>query len=78
MMAAPVSDNPAAVSPVGAPVPLFESNIILGPTVNIVYQYDVTADGKRFAVVTTGTNDTSSASTMTVVVNWNSKPDASR
>ena len=51
----------------GAPVPLFETHIGEGSG-NVAFQYDVTADGKRFVVAT----NTAAAVTppLTVVVNW--------
>ena len=51
----------------GAPVPLFESHIIATPQTGGVFQYDVTADGKRFLVVT---NFAGATPPLTVVVNW--------
>lgn len=59
----------------GTPVPLFDAHIA-GAGTNIAYfNYDVTADGKRFLVASTGS--VASASTaasvppITVLVNWN-------
>lgn len=51
----------------GTPVPLFESHIVVF-TANVGYQYDVTADGKRFLVATN--TAAASAPPLTVVVNW--------
>ena len=51
----------------GAPMPLFESNIIETGAF-LAFQYDVTADGKRFLVVTNVA--ASSTPPLTVVVNW--------
>lgn len=50
----------------GAPVPLFESHIGEGSG-HVAFQYDVTANGKRFLVATTAAGATSP---LTVVVNW--------
>jgi eukaryotic-like serine/threonine-protein kinase len=52
---------------VGVPVPLFDTHTLAGTT-SRAYQYDVTADGSRFIVATTGS---SSAPILTVEVNWN-------
>ena len=52
------------------PVPLFDSRIVApGTNVENLFQYDVTADGKRFLVVTTTVPST--VPPLTVVVNWN-------
>jgi Tol biopolymer transport system component len=71
MMAVPVRavTAPKPSFEPGTPVPLFESHILATPTTNGVFQYDVSADGKRFLVVT----DNADAATppFTVVVNWN-------
>src|SRR5262249_44864528 len=54
----------------GVPVPLFDSHMVPpGTNVDDVFRYDVTADGKRFLVVTN--NPTAAAAPLTVVVNWN-------
>ena len=50
----------------GAPMPLFESHIVEAGAF-LTFQYDVTADGKRFLV---DTNTAASAPPLTVVVNW--------
>jgi Tol biopolymer transport system component/predicted Ser/Thr protein kinase len=50
------------------PVALFESHIMNGPGTRGVFQYDVTADGKRFLVVTNIV--AASSPPLTVVVNW--------
>jgi hypothetical protein len=52
----------------GAPVPLFETHIAVNPTTG-AFQYDVTADGKRF-LVTTNVSAAAAAPPLTVVVNW--------
>ena len=54
----------------GVPVPLFDSHIVpAGSIAGVSSQYDVTADGKRFLVVTSGVGAASSPP-LTVVVNW--------
>jgi len=68
MMAVPVK-SAVGTKPsleAGAPTALFEAHIL-----NTTYQfeYDVTADGKRFLINSTGT-DTASAPPLTVVTNW--------
>jgi len=53
----------------GVPVPLFDSHIVpAGSIGGVSSQYDVTADGKRFLVVTSGAG--ASSPPLTVVVNW--------
>jgi hypothetical protein len=49
----------------GAPEPLFEAHMVT--TATNAYQYDVTADGKRFLV---DTNNVGVSAPLTVVVNW--------
>jgi eukaryotic-like serine/threonine-protein kinase len=64
-----VAVNASAGSPsleVGAPAPLFDAHIAQGA--RYVYDYDVTADGKRFLVTTN--NAAASTLPLTVVVNW--------
>jgi Tol biopolymer transport system component len=51
----------------GAPLPLFETRIVANPAIP-VFEYDVTADGKRFLVDTN--TATASAPPLNVVVNW--------
>ena len=48
-------------------MPLSETHIGEGSG-NVRFQYDVTADGKRFVVAT---NPPATAPSLTVVVNWN-------
>jgi len=57
----------------GAPVALFDAHISL---TNNAFNYDVTADGKRFLVVTTAAASSAAPSTapLTVRVNWNATP----
>ena len=50
----------------GTPVPLFETHIGDGSG-HVAFQYDVTADGKRFVVATTVV---ASAPPLTMVINW--------
>ncbi len=56
----------------GAPMPLFNAsaNIPGGAAFNAPFQYDVTANGKRFLVATLNSG-TASTRPLTVVVNWN-------
>jgi hypothetical protein len=67
MMAADIKAVPGS-KPVfdhGVPKPLFDARIAVAAS-TIAFQYDVTADGKRFLVDTGDATD----STFTVVVNW--------
>jgi eukaryotic-like serine/threonine-protein kinase len=52
----------------GVPQPLFEAHLAQ-PTNDVLFEYDVTSDGKRFLVDTSGS---ASKPVMTVVVNWDS------
>jgi Tol biopolymer transport system component len=63
--------GPKPVFEPGTPEPLFNSHVggIAG-SANAGFQYDVTADGKRFLVSTTGLAASASAPPLTVVVNW--------
>ena len=70
IMAAPVRSASAPKSSFepGAPQPLFEAP--LSRVVNdALFQYDVTADGKRF-LINTSADGASSSTILTVVVNW--------
>ncbi len=58
--------TPKPALDVGAAVPLFETQIGEGSG-HVAFQYDVTADGKRFVIAT---NTASAASSLTVAVNW--------
>jgi hypothetical protein len=63
------SNNPppkALIVP-GIPVPLFQTRIGEGSG-HVAFQYDVTADGKRFVVATTSRT---APTPLTVVINWN-------
>jgi hypothetical protein len=53
---------------VGSPQPLFDAYLAQVPN-NQLFEYDVTADGKRFLLNTTGIGS-ASAPPLTVVVNW--------
>ncbi|HEV2200611.1 MAG TPA: protein kinase, partial [Bryobacteraceae bacterium] len=53
----------------GTPVALFDAHMVHSPTNNLM-QYDVTADGKRFLIDTTGSSGAASPP-LTVVTNWN-------
>jgi len=54
----------------GVPIPLFDSHMLSpGTTINDTFQYDVTADGKRFLVVTNG-DGAASSPPLTMWVNW--------
>ena len=68
-VAVKVTPGPKPSFEAGIPVLLFESHMAAtGTTVANLFQYDVTADGKRFLVVT---NNVTAAPPLTVVVNWN-------
>jgi Tol biopolymer transport system component len=54
----------------GAPVALFDAQIAPTPN-NNVFNYDVTADGKRFLITTAGGSGAASSPPLNVVVNWN-------
>jgi hypothetical protein len=53
----------------GAPVPLFDAHMVY-LTPDVLFEYDVAADGKRFLINTTGGPGAASASPLTVVTNW--------
>jgi serine/threonine protein kinase len=67
MMAVPVIKAVAGAKPsfeAGTPIALFDAHMV-----NVVgFQYDVTADGKRFLITTAGTGAASPP--LTVVTNW--------
>jgi Tol biopolymer transport system component/predicted Ser/Thr protein kinase len=71
MMAVPIKTlgGPKASIEPGTPVALFETHIVFGEVSGRVFQYDVTADGKRFLVVTSGIGS-SKAPPLTVWLNW--------
>ena len=66
-VAVKAATGPTSSFEAGTPVPLFETHIGEGSG-NVAFQYDVTADGKRFAVATC---PPATAPSLTVVVNWN-------
>lgn len=72
MMAVPVKKAVPGVNPLfepGAPVALFDAHI--APNADDRYfEYDVTADGKRFLINTAGSAKPVSAPPLTVVTNW--------
>ena len=71
MMAAAVNPGPKGSFEAGSPMPLFEAHI--ATAAGSTFQYDVTADGKRFLVnrELAGTNGApASAPVLNVVVNW--------
>ena len=70
MTAVSVKSIPGSSFSPGLPEPLFDSHVSTPTTELTLLQYDVTADGKRFLVVTTGLVGSPSAP-LTVVVNWN-------
>jgi hypothetical protein len=51
----------------GAPVALFDAHMVRG---GAQFEFDVTADGKRFLINTTTGPAVASAPPLTVVVNW--------
>ena len=61
--------GPKPVFELGTPEPLFDAH--MAPLSNPEFNYDVTADGKRFLVDTSASATSSSAPPLTVVVNWN-------
>jgi hypothetical protein len=74
MMAVPVNAVAGATPSfeAGVPVALFETNMLSNTANNRpVYQYDVTADGKRFLIANAGDTDAAAAApALTVVTNW--------
>lgn len=53
----------------GSPVALFDAHMASSANDNL-FEYDVTADGKRFLIDTTGATGAASPP-LTVVTNWN-------
>ena len=53
----------------GAPVPLFDAHMV-HQSPDVLFEYDVTADGKRFLINTAGGPDAASTPPLTVVTNW--------
>jgi hypothetical protein len=62
-----MAERPKPSFGAGTPSALFEPHII-GTPINMAFQYDVTADGKRFLVNTT--RGAEAAPSLTVVANW--------
>jgi len=60
--------NKAPLEP-GAPQPLFEAHLPLPGRMTTVFEYDVTADGKRFLLDAEG-GGSALAPPLTAVVNW--------
>jgi Tol biopolymer transport system component len=71
MMAVPVKAVAGAKPSfeAGTPVPLFDAHMVHSAYNNLV-QYDVTADGKRFLIDTTGGSGVAATQPLTVVTNW--------
>ncbi len=72
MMAVPVKRALPGSKPVfepGNPEALFDTHIARPPG-DRYFEYDVTADGKRFLINTVGSAGAASASPLTVVTNW--------
>ena len=72
MMAVPVLKAVSGPKPsfvAGAPVPLFEAHMT-SATNDVLFEYDVAADGKRFLIDTTNGQGAASAPPLTVVLNW--------
>ena len=70
MMAVPVKTGvgtPASFE-AGTPAALFDAHVLNAGTA-FQFEYDVTADGKRFLINTTGAAG-ASAPPLTVVLNW--------
>ena len=53
----------------GVPQPLFDAHLAPSPVDNL-FEYDVTADGKRFLVDTVGLNAPATVPSLNVIVNW--------
>ena len=63
----------AATAPqlkIGPPVELFEGPFYIAPTGSPRPQYDVTADGQRFLILTQGADASADRVTVVVVQNW--------
>ena len=66
-----VSATTAPALKVGTPVLLFQEPYYIAPTGSPRPQYDVTADGQRFLLLTPGAaSDSASASHIVIVQNW--------
>ena len=72
MMAVPVkaTAGPRPSFEAGAPVPLFDAHMASLQNA-VLFEYDVTSDGKRFLIDTTGGASGAASPPLTVVVNWN-------
>jgi len=73
MMAVPVRAAPAptlSFEP-AIPAPLFQTHIAQPDGVLNGFQYDVTADGKQFLIITTGPASGGPSPPLVTVVNWN-------
>jgi len=72
MMAVPVkaTAGPRPSFEAGAPVPLFDAHMASLQN-GVLFEYDVTSDGKRFLIDTTGGASGAASPPLTVVVNWN-------
>jgi Tol biopolymer transport system component len=71
LTAVSVKGSPAGTKPAfeaETPVELFDTHVVRGGN-DTLFQYDVTADGKRF-VINTNTSSAESALVLTVVTNW--------
>jgi eukaryotic-like serine/threonine-protein kinase len=70
-VAVKASAGPKPVFDAGTPVPLFDAHLA-GLGVTVYFNYDVTADGKRFLAITDGATAATGASAppLTVVTNW--------
>ena len=73
MMAVPVNATTGAkpISEVGVPVALFATTILSNGTgARTQYQYDVSADGRRFLIADSVSSAAPSGPTLLVVTNW--------
>ena len=72
MMAVPVkaSGGPKPTFEAGTPVALFDAHMV-HPPIDANFEYDVTADGKRFLINTVAGPMAPSSPPLIVVVNWN-------
>jgi len=75
MMAVPVASSSGSRQEFqpGTPVPLFEANTVSPPSDPVIFEYDVTPDGKRFLVATSSQADRAAALALTVVTNWDAE-----
>ncbi len=72
MMAVPVKKAVPGAKPffeVGAPVALFDARMV-HDGIDTLFQYDVTADGKRFLINSVSASGAASSAPLTVVTNW--------